>query len=104
MFDNYHWLTLACLFFNLVGQDIRDRFTGAVEAFSRRNTSAAGRHGEHSRQRTSEDIPSSKDVVLISPFSLKKKKRNNRQSLSIGSDCLFCNLFTCFWSRHLLDI
>ncbi|KAH0663581.1 hypothetical protein KY290_029511 [Solanum tuberosum] len=45
-----------------VGQDIRDRFTGAVEAFSRRNTSAAGRHGEHSRQRTSEDISSSKDV------------------------------------------
>ena len=50
-----------CLF-NLVGQDIRDRFSGAVEAFSRRNASSSGRHAEHSRHR-SDDIPSSKDVV-----------------------------------------
>ncbi|CAI9107600.1 OLC1v1006991C1 [Oldenlandia corymbosa var. corymbosa] len=45
-----------------VGQDIRDRFSGAVEAFSRRNATSSGRHGEHSRHRTSEDVPSSKDV------------------------------------------
>ncbi|KAM3234329.1 Casein kinase I isoform epsilon [Capsicum chinense] len=45
-----------------VGQDIRDRFSGAVEAFSRRNASGAGRHGEHSRQKSSEDMTSSKDV------------------------------------------
>ncbi|KZV32974.1 casein kinase I isoform delta-like [Dorcoceras hygrometricum] len=44
-----------------VGQDIRDRFSGAVEAFSRRNASASGRHAEQSRHR-SEDVPSSKDV------------------------------------------
>ncbi|KAG8389192.1 hypothetical protein BUALT_Bualt02G0203400 [Buddleja alternifolia] len=44
-----------------VGQDIRDRFSGAVEAFSRRNASGTGRHGEHLRHRP-EDVPSSKDV------------------------------------------
>ncbi|GER24944.1 casein kinase I [Striga asiatica] len=50
-----------------VGHDIRDRFSGAVEAFSRRNTAtSSGRHGEHSRHRTSEDMPSSKDVQLDS--------------------------------------
>ncbi|CAA2934234.1 casein kinase I-like [Olea europaea subsp. europaea] len=44
-----------------VGQDIRDRFSGAVEAFSRKNALGSGWHGEHSRHRTS-DVPSSKDV------------------------------------------
>ncbi|KAL6883260.1 hypothetical protein ACP4OV_010674 [Aristida adscensionis] len=37
-----------------VGQDIRDRFTGAVEAFARRNSSS-GRHGEHSRHKSVAD-------------------------------------------------
>ncbi|XP_073054283.1 casein kinase 1-like protein 10 [Primulina eburnea] len=46
-----------------VGRDIRDKFSGAVEAFSRRNASGPARPGEHSRHRTSsEDVPSSKDV------------------------------------------
>ncbi|CAI9774386.1 unnamed protein product [Fraxinus pennsylvanica] len=40
-----------------VGRDIRDRFSGAVEAFSRRHASGSGH-----RHRTSEDVPSSKDV------------------------------------------
>uniref|UniRef100_A0A7N0TP60 non-specific serine/threonine protein kinase n=1 Tax=Kalanchoe fedtschenkoi TaxID=63787 RepID=A0A7N0TP60_KALFE len=44
------------------GQDIRERFTGAVEAFSRRNTSGSGLPGDHPRQRTPEVVPSSKDV------------------------------------------
>lgn len=47
-----------------MGQDIRDRFSGAVEAFSRRNASSSARHGEHTRHR-SEDAPSSKDVVFV---------------------------------------
>ncbi|GAA0152335.1 non-receptor serine/threonine protein kinase [Lithospermum erythrorhizon] len=47
---------------NASGQDIRERLPGAVEAFSRRNASGSGHHGEHSRHRTLEDIPSSKDV------------------------------------------
>lgn len=51
-----------------MGQDIREKFSGAVEAFSRRNTSASGRPGEHSRHRTLEDGPSSKDVVFSHVF------------------------------------
>jgi len=46
--------------------DIRDRFSGAVEAFARRNGSGLGLHGDHSRHRSSDDVPSSsKDVVSI---------------------------------------
>ncbi|XP_057781551.1 casein kinase 1-like protein 10 [Salvia miltiorrhiza] len=46
-----------------VGQDIKERFSGAIEAFARRNASA-GRHGEPSRHRTLEDVPLSRDVQL----------------------------------------
>ncbi|KAL2507822.1 casein kinase I-like 6 [Forsythia ovata] len=59
-----------------VGQDIRDRFSGAVEAFSRKNTSGSGWHGEHSRHRTS-DVPSSKDVQ---PDSEKGRTSRNGSS------------------------
>ncbi|KAH7577692.1 hypothetical protein JRO89_XS01G0285700 [Xanthoceras sorbifolium] len=44
-----------------VGKEIRDRFSGAVEAFSRKNTTGTP-HRDHSRHRTSEDGPSSKHV------------------------------------------
>ncbi|XP_042053667.1 casein kinase 1-like protein 10 isoform X2 [Salvia splendens] len=46
-----------------VGQDMKDRFSGAIEAFARRNTSA-GRLGEPSRHRTLEDVHLSRDVQL----------------------------------------
>ncbi|XXG76937.1 hypothetical protein AAC387_Pa08g1194 [Persea americana] len=39
-----------------VGQEIRDRFSGAVEAFTRRNSSTSGLHADHSKRRTSEDV------------------------------------------------
>ncbi|VFQ59719.1 unnamed protein product [Cuscuta campestris] len=42
------------------GQDSRERFSGGVGEFSRRNVSGPTRHGEHSRHRS--DVPSSKDV------------------------------------------
>lgn len=45
----------------VVGQDVRDRFSGGIEAFARRNNS--GHHGEHSRHRSSDDVPPSKEVV-----------------------------------------
>lgn len=41
---------------------MRDRFSGAAEAFARRNS---GHHGDHSRHRSSDDVPSSKDVVPL---------------------------------------
>ncbi|CAN6462110.1 unnamed protein product [Victoria cruziana] len=48
-----------------VGQEIRDRFSGAVEAFSRRNSGVLGQHGEYSRQKGLEAHlhPGLKDVV-----------------------------------------
>lgn len=51
--------------FLAVAQDFRDRFSGAVEAFSRRNSSGHG-YGDHSRHRLTDDAPSSKDVVSVS--------------------------------------
>ncbi|XP_057480406.1 casein kinase 1-like protein 11 [Actinidia eriantha] len=49
-----------------VGQEIREKFSGAVEIFSRRHASRSGRHGDHSKHRTTEDVPSSKDVEFDS--------------------------------------
>ncbi|XP_042048488.1 casein kinase 1-like protein 10 [Salvia splendens] len=46
-----------------VGQDMKDRFSGAIEAFARRNTSA-GRLREPSRHRTLEDVHLSRDMQL----------------------------------------
>ncbi|KAJ8650671.1 hypothetical protein MRB53_003694 [Persea americana] len=38
-----------------VGQEIRDRFSGAVEAFTRRNNSSSGLHADHSKNKSPED-------------------------------------------------
>lgn len=53
-------MTNNCLVLSLcwtVGQEIRDRFSGAVEAFARRNggTSNNNHHGEHSRCKALEE-------------------------------------------------
>ncbi|XP_050218798.1 casein kinase 1-like protein 10 [Mercurialis annua] len=49
-----------------VGQEIRDRFSGAVEAFARKNGSGHALQADHSRHRSSGGAPSSKDVHLDS--------------------------------------
>ncbi|CAA7028069.1 unnamed protein product [Microthlaspi erraticum] len=41
-----------------VGQDLRERFSGAIEAFTRRNVSSQGANGDRSRNRSSDDTPS----------------------------------------------
>ncbi|KAH0469579.1 hypothetical protein IEQ34_001137 [Dendrobium chrysotoxum] len=41
-----------------VGQEIRDRFSGAVEALTRRGGSGAGHHGDHSKHKALEDTSS----------------------------------------------
>ncbi|KAK4407247.1 Casein kinase-like protein 11 [Sesamum angolense] len=64
-----------------VGQDIREKFSGAVEVFSRKNPTTSGRHGEH-RHRTSEDVPSSKDVQ---PDSEKGRTSRNGNSTKRGA-------------------
>ncbi|XP_019449954.1 PREDICTED: casein kinase 1-like protein 10 [Lupinus angustifolius] len=45
-----------------VGKEIRDRLSGAVKVFSRRNSSGRGPSTDRSRHRASDDVPSSKDV------------------------------------------
>jgi hypothetical protein len=62
------WATFSCLrqfYFYPVGQEVRDRFSGGVEAFARRNSSGHALHSDQSRHRSSDDAPSSKDVVSI---------------------------------------
>ncbi|CAK9323555.1 unnamed protein product [Citrullus colocynthis] len=39
-----------------VGKEIRERFSGAVEAFSRRNISSSSPHVDHSKQKAYEDL------------------------------------------------
>ncbi|EXB53492.1 Casein kinase I isoform delta-like protein [Morus notabilis] len=45
-----------------VGKEIRDRFSGAVEAFSRRHVSGSSPRNDLSKYRTYEEVPSSKDA------------------------------------------
>lgn len=46
------------------GQEIRDRFSGAVEAFARRNASGSGHHSDHAKHKTLDDAGgSSKDAI-----------------------------------------
>uniref|UniRef100_A0A1S3Y5L1 Casein kinase I n=1 Tax=Nicotiana tabacum TaxID=4097 RepID=A0A1S3Y5L1_TOBAC len=68
-----------------VGQDIRERFSGAVEAFSRRNASGTGRHGEHSRHKTSEDMTSSKDVQPDSERGRTSRNGSSSRRAAISS-------------------
>lgn len=48
-----------------VGKEIREKFSGAVEAFSRRNHTSASPHVDHARHRTYEDVPVHKDLVIL---------------------------------------
>lgn len=58
------------MFFLLsAGQEVRDRFSGAVEAFARRNASNYGHHGEHSKHKISDDAHiTHKEAVTLSLF------------------------------------
>jgi hypothetical protein len=50
---------LTQFYFCLVGQEIRDRFSGAVEAFARKNSTGHAMHRDQSRHRSSDDVVSS---------------------------------------------
>ncbi|KAJ4967662.1 hypothetical protein NE237_014363 [Protea cynaroides] len=63
-----------------VGQEIRDRFSGAVEAFARRNTSVSGLQAEQSKHKNSEDVPSSKDVQPGTERGRTSTSRNGSSS------------------------
>ncbi|KAA8550737.1 hypothetical protein F0562_002421 [Nyssa sinensis] len=63
-----------------VGQDIRDKFSGAV-----RNALGPVRHGDHSRRRASEDVPSSKDVEPDSEKGLTSRNGSSSKRPVIPS-------------------
>lgn len=53
-------------FFLAVGQEIREKLSGAVEALGRRKVSGSAPHRDHSKHRGQEDGPmSSKDVCRL---------------------------------------
>ncbi|XVF81013.1 hypothetical protein PTKIN_Ptkin15bG0122200 [Pterospermum kingtungense] len=62
-----------------VGKEIRDRFSGAVEAFSKRNVSSTSPRRDHSRQKAAEDVTLSKHVH---PDSDKKRSSSRYGSTS----------------------
>ncbi|XP_019165298.1 PREDICTED: casein kinase 1-like protein 11 [Ipomoea nil] len=66
------------------GLDIRDRFSGAVEEFSRRNASGSGRHGDHSRHK-SDDVPSSKDVQANSDKGQTSRNGSSSKRAAIST-------------------
>ncbi|KAG2325887.1 hypothetical protein Bca52824_008615 [Brassica carinata] len=63
-----------------VGQDLRGRFSGAIEAFTRRNVSSQGAHGDRSRHRSSDDVPSSSREVQHESDRNPSSSRNGSTS------------------------
>ncbi|XP_074589584.1 uncharacterized protein LOC141845426 [Curcuma longa] len=61
-----------------VGQEVRDRFSGAVEAFARRNVSASGQF----RNKTLEDLSFTNESVLDSE---KSHSSSSRRAVASGS-------------------
>ncbi|KAL0918462.1 hypothetical protein M5K25_010471 [Dendrobium thyrsiflorum] len=72
-----------------VGQEIHDRFAGAVEAFARRTGSAAAHHGEHSKHKTLDDAPlPSKQTILNVERTRASSSRNDsisKRAVAAGS-------------------
>ncbi|KAL6989937.1 non-specific serine,threonine protein kinase, partial [Sarracenia purpurea var. burkii] len=71
-------------------QEIRDGFSGSVEAFSRRNGSGSGFNGEHSRhrdhsRRRSEDLPSSKVVQADSERGRTSRNDSTSKRVAVSS-------------------
>ncbi|XP_047315451.1 casein kinase I-like isoform X2 [Impatiens glandulifera] len=65
--------------------EIKDKFSGAVEALARRNPPTFGRHGDHSRHMNSEDVPSSKDVEPDSERGYSSRNGNSsKRAISSG--------------------
>ncbi|XP_073040639.1 casein kinase 1-like protein 9 isoform X2 [Primulina eburnea] len=62
-----------------------DKFSGTVEAFSRRNSSGPTRHGDHSRLRTSDDMPSSKDVQPDSEKGLTSRNGSSSKRAAVST-------------------
>ncbi|XP_058094612.1 casein kinase 1-like protein 10 isoform X2 [Magnolia sinica] len=69
-----------------VGQEIRDRFSGAVEAFTRRNNTGSGHHGDHSRNKALEDAAaSSKDAGADSGRGSSRNGSASKRAIASSS-------------------
>ncbi|CAN8324467.1 unnamed protein product [Cochlearia groenlandica] len=69
-----------------VGQDLRERFSGAIEAFIRRNVSSQGANGDHSRHRSSDGIPSSaKEYESDRQRSSSRNESTSKRGVISGS-------------------
>ncbi|KAM7258176.1 hypothetical protein ACFE04_013917 [Oxalis oulophora] len=70
-----------------VGKEIRERFSGAVEAFARRNVSVPALQSDNSRHRSSDDVPSSKIVQADSekPRSSSRNGSSSRRAVPVLS-------------------
>ncbi|KAE8685347.1 Casein kinase I isoform epsilon [Hibiscus syriacus] len=62
-----------------VGREIRDRFSGAIEAFSKRNVSSTSPRRDHSRHKTAEGATLSKHAQ---PYSEKRRSSSRYGSIS----------------------
>ncbi|KAI3915660.1 hypothetical protein MKX01_015485 [Papaver californicum] len=61
-----------------VGQEIRERFSGAVEAFARRNSPGPSAHADHSKNKNPEDSSTSREV--LDSEKLRTSSRNGSSS------------------------
>ncbi|OIV89789.1 hypothetical protein TanjilG_32143 [Lupinus angustifolius] len=71
-------------------REVRDRLPGAIEEFARRNkpnSSGLGVHGDKSRHRSSDDVPSSKDVQADSerPHSSSRNGSASKRPVASSS-------------------
>lgn len=67
------------------GKETREKFSGALEAFSRRNPSSSSPHGDLNKNRNFEDVPSHRDVVNTVFPKGKKKSFEVHQSEEVLS-------------------
>ena len=64
-FSQFSFCIILVMRFLPVGKEIREKFSGAVEAFSRRNPANASPCGDHTKHRSFEDVPVQKDLVIL---------------------------------------
>lgn len=83
------------------GQEVRDRYAGGVEAFARRNGAGHQLHGDHSRHRSSEDVPSSKDVVSTNCCALISAALYLYQPFGVAFKVTLAHLILIIMGMHI---
>lgn len=73
-----------------VGQEIHDRFAGAVEAFARRTGSGSAHHGEHSKHKTLDEAPSKQAILSVerTRASSSRNDSTSKRAVAAGSSRL----------------